>query len=241
MHVWHTDAMRTDLRPPGEPRLSALASWAVLAASFGLSASTWIALARLAAFGDLSYLMPVAVDGYIVVALVLWMSPVPARVASFARHNTYAAASVGVSAQAAYHCLIIWDQTQTEWRAVLAAVVGAIPPAVAALAVHMRALIRRESRIAIPDTAADMPADTIQVPPQVTPAIKADMNPDAPETAEPPRGRDRSAPKRSFAVTQRAAAAMQSDGMTVPQIAEALAITERQARRALRPVPVEGT
>lgn len=107
----------------GEPRLAAGASWAVLGASFGLSAATWIALADLAGFtgslplpattvrAHLSWLMPLAVDGYVVVALVLWMSPVPARVAAFARTNTYAAAGVGVAAQAAYHALSAWSAT----------------------------------------------------------------------------------------------------------------------------------
>lgn len=135
----------------GEPRLAAAASWAVLAASFGLSAATWVALAQMAGFTGhilvvpLAWLMPVAVDGYVVVALVVWMSPVPAKVARFARTNTYCAASVGVVAQSAFHALTVWSQTATAWRAALAAVVGALPPAVAALAVHMRALLRREN------------------------------------------------------------------------------------------------
>jgi hypothetical protein len=148
----------------GEPRLAAVASWLVLAASFGLSAATWIALARLAGFDGhaqlagihlaLAWLMPLAVDGYVVVALVLWMAPVPARVARFARANTYSAAGVGVAAQSAYHCLAVLASTGQAWRAVLAAIVGAMPPAVAALAVHMRALIRRESRTDQPATMA---------------------------------------------------------------------------------------
>ena len=75
----------TQPRPTGEPRLASVASWAVLAASFGLSASTWIALARLAGFTAqldlfgvtlaMAWLMPIAVDGYVVVALVLWVAP----------------------------------------------------------------------------------------------------------------------------------------------------------------------
>src|SRR5256885_14405259 len=94
-------------RRTGEPRLASVASWAVLAASFGLSAATWIALGELAGFrgvvlvpfadirAHLSWLMPVVVDGYVVVALVLWMAPVPTRVAQFARRNTYGAAGTG--------------------------------------------------------------------------------------------------------------------------------------------------
>ncbi|MDR7273609.1 hypothetical protein [Catenuloplanes atrovinosus] len=141
----------------GEPRLALYASWAVLAASFGLSASSWIALARVAGFNDeltipgagvtlaSAWLMPVAADGYVVVALVLWMAPVPERVAAFARWNTYAAAGVGIVAQSAYHFLSTLSTNQEAWRVGLAAFVGALPPIFAGLAVHMRALLRRES------------------------------------------------------------------------------------------------
>ena len=116
----------------GEPRLASVASWAVLAASFGLSATTWVALAVLAGFtGTLSvfdvtlhlaWLMPVAVDGYVVVALVLWMSPVPAPVAAFARKNTYGAAGIGVLAQGAYHLLHTASTTDEGWRIGLAGI-----------------------------------------------------------------------------------------------------------------------
>ena len=165
----------------GEPRLAAIASWAVLAASFGLSAATWIALAQLAGFTDtlhlpvldvtvgLAWLMPIAVDGYVVVALVLWMAPVPARVAHFAKVNTYAAAAIGVAAQSAYHALTVWSAQPADhreaWRAVLAAIVGALPPAVAGLAVHMRALIRRESQTTRPPAApAEQPPAPVVAP-----------------------------------------------------------------------------
>lgn len=162
----------------GEPRLAAVASWAVLAASFGLSAATWIALAELAGFTDtitvlgvtvgLAWLMPIAVDGYVVVALVLWMSPVPQRVAQFAKVNTYAAAGIGVIAQSAYHAFTVWSTQPADhreiWRAILAAVVGALPPAVAGLAVHMRALIRRESQTATPTVPVDRAPAPVEQP-----------------------------------------------------------------------------
>ncbi|HEY0698572.1 MAG TPA: hypothetical protein VGD43_12270 [Micromonospora sp.] len=197
----------------GEPRLAAVASWAVLAASFGLSAATWIAMARLAGFAaklhlpiidvtaDLAWLMPVAVDGYVVVALVLWMAPVPAKVAAFARINTYAAAGIGVAAQSAYHALAVWSaQPATDrevWRAVLAAIVGALPPAVAGLAVHMRALIRREAHT-VTDTAdttepvkqaptvpATEPAPAVADPAPYVEPVPVIANPVPPATPEP--------------------------------------------------------
>ncbi|MDH6465798.1 hypothetical protein M2302_006000 [Micromonospora sp. A200] len=172
----------TSLRPAaGEPRLASIASWAVLAASFGLSASTWIALAELAGFTDritipgtsvslaLAWLMPIAVDGYVVVALVLWMAPVPARVAAFAKKNTYGAAGIGIAAQSAYHLLQTNANTDETWRVAMAAIVGALPPAVAGLAVHMRALIRRESGRTLTATGtvsapAEAPTPTVSVP-----------------------------------------------------------------------------
>ncbi len=176
----------------GEPKLAAFASWCVLFASFGLSASTWIALARTAGFTDhlrlsgpfglsvvfaLSWLMPIAIDGYVVVALVLWTAPVPARVAVFARKNTYAAASVGVAAQSAYHSLMILSATHSPWRAGMAALVGALPPGVAALAVHMRALLRREGGRANSPTISVL---SVRPGPAFLPPL-----PNTPDTPEP--------------------------------------------------------
>ncbi|MCX5121247.1 hypothetical protein OG992_29125 [Micromonospora sp. NBC_00362] len=173
----------------GEPRLASIASWAVLAASFGLSSSTWIALAELAGFTArltvpgtsvslaLAWLMPIAVDGYVVVALVLWMAPVPAQVAAFAKKNTYGAAGIGIAAQSAYHLLSTFSTGVEVWRVVLAAIVGALPPAVAGLAVHMRALLRRGSGrtlTAATGTAPASPAPAKTPAPTVTvPAVPA--------------------------------------------------------------------
>jgi hypothetical protein len=191
----------------GEPRLAAIASWAVLVASFALSASTWIAMAVLAGFTDtatlpvigvtlhVSWLMPVAVDGYVVVALVLWMSPVPVSVAGFAKKNTYGAAGIGIVAQSAYHLLFTLSATDQIWRVALAAIVGALPPAVAALAVHMRALIRRETSTTVsgaaPSNTANLNTATVNTVPTHTPpaptispapALKATA---APNTIQP--------------------------------------------------------
>jgi hypothetical protein len=189
-------------RRTGEPRLASIASWAVLAASFGLSASTWIALGVLAGFTStltvfgvtarLAWLMPIAVDGYVVVALVLWMAPVPARVAAFAKRNTYLAAGTGIVAQSAYHLLFTMSTTDQWWRVVLAALVGALPPTVAGLAVHMRALIRRESghHHNQPSTV-----DTTTVPTAVTrPAPAAPSTMDTPTQPTQPTEPTRPAP-----------------------------------------------
>lgn len=185
-------APEPDTRRTGEPRLAAIGSWVVLSASFGLSAATWIALAALAGFDGqvtiptlsgwavtlrLAWLMPLAIDGYVVVALVLWTAPVPPRIAAFARKNTYAGALVGVAAQSAYHALTAWSATGVLWRAVLAAVVGAIIPGVAAVTVHIRALVRRESgRWRRP--TVDIWADTVPVVPETYPVPGGADTPD---------------------------------------------------------------
>jgi hypothetical protein len=192
--------MTETTRGSGEPLLASVASWAVLAASFGLSATTWVALAELAGFTArltvadvtlrLAWLMPVAVDGYVVVALVLWMAPVPTRVAAFAKKNTYGAAGIGIAAQSAYHLLHTMSTTSELWRVVLAAIVGALPPAVAALAVHMRALIRRESgtstTTATPDTTpVPVPVPSPTMAPDNPPPSTIDSRPvPAPITAD---------------------------------------------------------
>jgi len=159
-------------RRNGEPPLAAAASWLVLGASFGLSASTWIALANLAGFkGTLpvfdvtlhqAWLLPIAVDGYVVAALVLWLSNVPAKVARFARTNTYVAALIGVGTQSAYHALSVWAETGLLWRTALSLVVGALPPGFAALAVHMRALRWRTAEEPRPALTPDPVAPVVE-------------------------------------------------------------------------------
>ena len=233
----------------GEPRLAAIASWAVLAASFALSASTWIAMAVLAGFTGtihislfdvtlrVAWLMPVAIDGYVVVALVLWMSPVPATVAAFAKKNTYGAAGIGIAAQSAYHLLATQSETDQLWRVVLAAIVGALPPAVAALAVHMRALIRRETDRTPVTTSGTAPAT---VPPVSTaaPTPITVTAPTLPAVSTPrlaaPRPADTPAPSEEPAPTPESVTATRTD--LVPTPAEVAArVTPSPTSIPLRP------
>lgn len=131
-----------------ESPVGVIASWAALVASFVLSFATWVSLAELAGFtGEahgfrLSWMMAVAVDGYVVSALVTWMAPVSDEIARFAKVNTYAGAGIGVVAQSAYHGLSA-STDRGQWVPYLAAVVGALPPLAAGLSVHLRALVRR--------------------------------------------------------------------------------------------------
>jgi hypothetical protein len=213
----------------GEPRLAAVASWAVLVASFALSASTWIAMAVLAGFTDtatlplidvtlrVAWLMPVAVDGYVVVALVLWMSPVPASVAEFAKKNTYGAAGIGIVAQSAYHLLSTLSATDQTWRVVLAATVGALPPAVAALAVHMRALIRRETdRTTTGSAAPAVSTRTASAP--VTPPAPAPITarPDTTSTEPAPIARPEPSAAREVPTPAHIAARVTPSPTTIP-------------------------
>ncbi len=110
----------------------------------------------------LAFALALCVDGYIVCALVTWLSPVSERVARFARWNMYAAAGIGVLAQSAYHGASVYAATHTIWRAVLATVVGALPLLFSALSVHLRGLVRHATVPApvqaggVIETAADI-------------------------------------------------------------------------------------
>jgi hypothetical protein len=240
----------------------------VLAASFGLSSATWVALAVLAGFDEtldvfgfvfrLAWLMPIAYDGYVVVALVMWMSPVPAQVARFARTNTYVAAALGVAAQSCFHALTVWTTTEVVWRAGLAAGVGAIPPAVSGLAVHMRALVRRHSatRPAVPAVAGGISSPVPAMTPVVTPipaplpAVQApalDIPPAAPEpvTAVPmaelvaaderPAVKPARVTKRQPSAAERVAAAIRrSPNASDATIAARLQLSEATVKRHRR-------
>lgn len=243
-----------------DPWLAGAVSWLVLGASFGLSAATWVALAELAGFTGtagplrLAWLMPLAIDGYVVVSLATWMSPVPERVARFARTNTYAAAAIGVAAQSSYHALAIYSDTSVMWRAVLAAVVGALPPAVAAFAIHMRALIRRHSDRDVSAPVAPGPADTApdirQRPAEVfvTQAPPSDTEPEASDTADE-RGPSVFLDHRRAAEVARALKAADPD-MTPAAIGLYVGRSAKQVSRYLRagddsspisPGPVNGS
>jgi hypothetical protein len=97
-----------------EPKLAKRASWVSILCSFVLSAETWVRLAELAGFtGTLTipgadialrtaWAMVGVVDAYVISALVLWTFTTNRELAGFARKNTYAAALVGVAAQAVF-------------------------------------------------------------------------------------------------------------------------------------------
>jgi hypothetical protein len=86
--------------------------------------------------------------------------------------------------------------------------------------------------------SAQVDADpvAVELPPAEPEAVAEALAP-----VKATRPRKVTAPRRPFATTQRAAAAMAADGMEPPAIAEALGITVRQVRTALKPVPVESS
>lgn len=124
-----------------EPKLAKRASWISILCSFVLSADTWIKLAEMAGFSHrVSWAMVGVVDAYVISALVLWTFTTNKELATFARKNTYAAALVGVAAQAGYHGWGAYAQRAAIVVVILAVVIGAIPPAFAALGIHMRSI-----------------------------------------------------------------------------------------------------
>lgn len=143
--------------------LSTVACCAAILASFLLSAGTWLALGELAGFGVLAFAMPLAVDGYVVTAITVWLaSGIPAGVARQAKYNLYGIGAASVVAQASYHGWLVG--TGSPGKALLAVVVGALPPLVAVLAVHLRARAVREV------SEAATPAATLQRRPEAVPA-----------------------------------------------------------------------
>jgi hypothetical protein len=136
-----------------ESQVAVIASWVCIVASFILSAITWVALGDIGGYGSLRYVMPAVVDSYIVCCIVTWLAPVSPRVARFAFWNMYGAAFVGVAAQSIYHCATVWESTHSTWKAPLALVLGAIPPAFAFAGVHIRGMASRDRTTAqAPDT-----------------------------------------------------------------------------------------
>lgn len=123
--------------------VSTAACWLAILASFVLSFSTWLALGQLAGFGVLAVALPFCVDGYVVTALTTWLTPgLSEKLARFARANLYAVGLGSVLAQASYHAASVLGQGQ--WKLPLAFAVGGFPPAIATLAVHIRARAVRE-------------------------------------------------------------------------------------------------
>ena len=78
--------------------------------------------------------------------------------------------------------------TNDNWRVTMAAIVGAIPPTVAALAVHMRVLIRRESNETVATSTPVVTArpDTLpSIPPARTPiSVQFRVDVPAPSTTD---------------------------------------------------------
>lgn len=135
-----------------------VSSWLTLIASFFLSFATWVAIGEIAGFNDkwdagevwdvlpvisLAWALPICVDGYVVTALITWLAPVSEEIAVVAKWNTYVGAIVGILAQSGYHGWAAADRKLNWFLVGLSVVVGALPPALSAGAVHMRAMVRR--------------------------------------------------------------------------------------------------
>jgi hypothetical protein len=124
-------------------QISLAACLLAILASFVLSFSTWLALGVLAGFGALAVALPFCVDGYVITALTTWLLPGTSdHVARLARANLYGIGAASVISQASYHGWLIGSASPG--AAALAVAVGALPPAVAVAAVHLRARDVRE-------------------------------------------------------------------------------------------------
>lgn len=162
-----------------EPEVAVIASWICIVASFVLSFITWVALGDIAGYGLLRFVMPLVVDSYIVCCIVTWLSPVSERVAKFAFWNMYISAGIGVVAQSAYHCASVWESGHVAWKALLALLLGAIPPAFAFAGVHIRGMSRRDKLTAqtsqTPESRMSVPSERTATPPPLpkTPIVES--------------------------------------------------------------------
>lgn len=193
-------------------QIATTACWFAIAASFVLSFATWVALGVLAGFGALAVALPFCVDAYIVTSLATWLTPgTSPRVANLARWNLYAVGLASVLSQSAYHGAMIYSGTSVVWRAVLATLVGALPPLVASAAAHLRARAAhglatqdQSSKSPTPEGIASSPSTPpvrLPTPLAHTPQATARAHPDmtyvtTPESVSPPASRGR-APARS--------------------------------------------
>lgn len=236
--------------------ISTAACWLTIVASFVLSFSTWLALGQLAGFGVLAMALPFCVDGYVVTSLTTWLMPeVSAKLARFARGNLYAIGLVGVTAQAGYHGWLV--AAGQSGRVLLATAVGALPMAVATLAVHLRARVARElttlqsaptalantattSAIATPAQPAPQPVIAPPEPeqPAQPPARAAAPRPERKTQPRPPAEASGSGPRRSVSVDDVRPLVRAGLGRTA--IAQRLDIGTGTARRLIDQVHAEG-
>lgn len=212
--------------------ISTAACWLTIVASFVLSFSTWLALGQLAGFGVLAVALPFCVDGYVVTSLTTWLMPeVSAKLAKFARANLYAVGLVGVTAQAGYHGWLVASGTPAggQGQTLLATAVGALPMAVATLAVHIRARVARELAAPRPvpaaQTAITTPLSGLASTPAPQPEKSAAPLSPAPSlrTSETPRAQDAT-------VTTRPA--------QVPAVAPTSRVAAPAPQRTARPRPI---
>lgn len=215
--------------------ISTAACWLTIVASFVLSFSTWLALGQLAGFGVLAVALPFCVDGYVVTSLTTWLMPeVSVKLARFARGNLYAVGLVGVTAQAGYHGWLVASGTPQQpaggqGQTLLATAVGALPMAVATLAVHIRARVARELaalRLApVAQAATTTPFSGLASTPVPQPEKSAAPLSPAPSlrTSETPRAQDAT-------VTARPA--------QVPAVAPTSRVAAPAPQRTVRPRPI---
>lgn len=226
--------------------ISTAACWLTITASFVLSFSTWLALGQLAGFGVLAVALPFCVDGYVVTSLTTWLMPeVSAKLARFARANLYAVGLVGVTAQAGYHGWLVASGTPAggQGQILLATAVGALPMAVATLAVHIRARVARELAAPQPtpvaQTATTTPFSGLASTPAPQPEKSAALPIPAPSlrTSETPRAQDAMAAAMANAVAG-PGKAVTAHPAQVPAVVPTSRVAAPAPQRTARPRPI---
>lgn len=212
-----------------------VAMWVVIVATFALTAATWVAIGRIAGFGQtvatpygvvhIAWLMPFAADGYVVVALLVWTHARGTALRRFARNNVYVSAALGVAGQSAYHTLTTMASGSPNWHVAMALVFGAVPPAVTALTIHLYSLLAVDAATLITyDTLTTAKDDTGDTTEQTPTAVATPATPVATAVSRP-----RLAAGRSVAQTVWEQLGPQARTADVARMA---GVTTRTAQRA---------
>lgn len=236
-------------------QISLAACVLAILASFVLSFSTWLALGLLAGFGTLAVALPFCVDGYVVTALTTWLLPGTSdHLARLAKANLYGIGLASVISQAGYHGWLVG--AGSPGKAVLAVVVGALPPAVAVAAVHLRARDVRElasetattdgTGLAVPPQPARPVLPTTAAPTPIAPVVEgATMRttsaPGLPLTGPVPL-QDQSAPhpgaQRFDTVNaHRGGSTSKGNGQVTPVVTSATPAVASTSRQSRQPSP----
>ena len=150
-------------------RCTTAGTYIVGAAAAAMSWTGWFLLAAMCGWSSrLAWLLPIAVDVYVVTSMRVWLRVAWAsqRTRRFAAFSTMFAVVLSVAANAAYHLMDSLGWRRAPWPVVVA--VSGLAPLMLALVAHLQARLNADK--AAPDGAAAAVPDATLEPAVVRPA-----------------------------------------------------------------------